>query len=350
MNKRVIIVILVFYVTSINSQIKKKELVGTWVKVKTEMRDGSRLIPIYHDYIQHFNMTLTKQELITDYYPGQIRNTSSFNYKLKGNELYLSKHFSYFIEKISQDSLIIVEQIDDMKIDKLKRHYLVNKNSINTIKRNEHDLDTEIYADYYYTPVFLGDMQKILNNTLKGYRDNLKLKGTINLLIKDKKVDAIVTYRDKVDPLRETTIINFLDNSYPLWDLSGFEKYDKVSIDFVLIMEKTKTFRGLNIALFTDSFTQLKGLYGLPLEIIRESNKYYKMGIEYYNNNQLELAIENFTKSYEVNHTLIDALYNRAASYYNLGKFKEACQDWKTLNNLEQVEGAKMYRNKCKAN
>jgi tetratricopeptide (TPR) repeat protein len=330
------------------SQIGKKDVQGTWTMIKTDLADGSRLIPYFKGYEKHFNMIITKNKIVTDYHPAERGRNSTFNYKLKGNKLFVTKHLSFEIEKVNKDTLVIREKIDDIPLHQTKRYQLVKQKKIIESKESQYLGEKEIKADPQYTPLFNDNLELVFNLLLKGFRDNLKLKGTINLLIKEEKVDTRITFRDKVDPLREPFVVNVLDRSFMFWDISGFEKYEKVSIDFVLNMERTKTYRGLKMTLLASTFEQQQGYYGIPWEVTKNSNDELQKGIIYYNSNKFDEAIQHFSKSYNINPTLIDALYNRAATYHRINKIKKACEDWKELSDLGQMEGSKLYKSKCK--
>ena len=311
------------------------------------MADGSKLIQYYQGYKKYQNISISKSKIRRDFYPAENRQTSLLNYKLKKNSLIVSKYLSYEIDKIAIDTLVIIERIKDIPLYKSKRYHLVKKDRIIRDREFQYLGKSHIQADPLYTPKCNENIELALNTIFKGFRDNLKLKGTINLLIKKKKIDTKIKFRDKVDPLREPIIVHVIDSSFASWDVSGFEKYDRVSIDFVLNMEKTNTYRGIKFTLHASTFKQQQGLYGIPLEIINESGKEFRNGINFYSNNEFEKAIESFTKAYEINPTLIDALYNRAASHHILDKVEEACKDWKTLMKLEQVDGANLFNEKC---
>ncbi|MDO5979192.1 tetratricopeptide repeat protein [Flavivirga spongiicola] len=347
MGKRHIILIL-FLIPCIGlAQLNKSNLLGSWVKIKTEMKDSSYLIPVYPDYIKHFEMVFRDNDYDTDYYPAQKKDNSNSKYKLRGNRIVASKHFAYEVEKLNKDSLIIVEQMKGVEDDKLKRHYLIKKANINLTEKQKHISSNHLIANPYYTPQFSQNLERYLNRGLQKTHKSLSLKGTINILLKDKKVRTEITYRDKDDPFREGVIVNLLNETFNFWDVSGFENYDSIAINFVIIMEKTKTYRGLNIGLLTDSFTQLRGLYGLTYEQIRDGNKYFNLGLSSFQKDKFDEAIKYFTKSFEINHTKVDALYNRAACYVQKTEYLKACYDWARLAELGQKRGEKLLKENC---
>ena len=123
---------------------------------------------------------------------------------------------------------------------------------------------------------------------------------------------------------------------------------NQLEMPFVLKDEKTKTFRGISMKFFTDSFYQLDHFYGGDTRVIQKAGEYFNKGIRSYQSKDYESSIKNFTKSYELDPKNIDALYNRAAIYYETGKLELACKDWNELSELGQKRGMELLKNNCK--
>ncbi len=343
-----------FLLISTNSfsqkKIKKEEFLGNWVKIKTEMKDGSKLIPIYKGYIKPFEMIFQKKKFYIDYYPAQYYKNATFDYKLKNNKLITSKHFSYKIEKITKDSLVISEEMKGLESDKLKRHYLIKKENIIHRQKELKKDSKNLIANFFFTPKFKDNIKLYLNNMLMKRHINLKLKGKIILDTKNKKVETKITFRDSEKiSMQENILVNALNNSYSLWDIKGFENFENIIINFVIIMDrKGKKSFGIKVGLLTNSFEQALGLYGLTYNQITNGNKFLSLGIKSIENNEFKKAIEYFTKSFESNHTLVESLYNRAFCYYKLKEYDKACVDWNILKELGQKKGEKLFMENCK--
>lgn len=343
----VLIIILVFTTTSSFSQIKKVDLLGSWIKVHTNMKDGSSLIPIYPDYIKFIEFTFYRNTFSTNYYPVTKFKEESNSYQINDSTIFISNNLSYQIEKLTKDSLVIVEKMNWLEDDKLRRFYLKRKEVLSEEESNKFQNTSQIKANPYYTPIYNGNLNFTLNKSLNRKHRNQKLQGILQIFPTKRKIEVNITYRSTEDYKQENIIKSVLENSFKKWDLSGFEHYSSISIEFAIIVEKTKTFRGLTIELLSDSFTQLLGLYGLSYEQLFDGNKYFKKGIESYQSENYTLAIKHFSKSYELNHTKVDALYNRAACYIQLNQLDKACDDWKTLSELGQKTGEKLYLQNC---
>ena len=334
--------------SNINAQIKKTDLLGSWMHIKTEMKDSSELITVYKDYIKHFDITFEKKKYHTNYYLAQKFQNSTNSYNLKKNKIVASKHYALEIEKLTKDSLVIVEEMEGLDDDKLKRHYLIKKEKIFNEEKAIHQGLNKITANPYYTPLFIDNIKLYLNRGLNKNHTNLDLKGIIKIYPKKSNVKTIITFRDKIGLYQENRIVELLNNSYHLWDLKYFENYEEIDIEFVIIMtRKGENSYGLKIGLLTNSFNQLRGLYGLTYTQITDGNKYLNAGFKDYENKDYRNAIKNFTKSFESNPTLVDALYNRALCYYETEQYLNACIDWKTLSDLGQKRAIKLFNENC---
>ena len=71
------------------------------------------------------------------------------------------------------------------------------------------------------------------------------------------------------------------------------------------------------------------------------------MTITSYKKNKFDEAIKYFTKSFEINHTKVDALYNRAACYVQKTEYLKACYDWAKLTELGQKRSEKLLKENC---
>ena len=118
-------------------------------------------------------------------------------------------------------------------------------------------------------------------------------------------------------------------------------------MSFVLKDEKTKTFRGISMKFFTDSFYQLDHFYGGDIRLNQKAAEYFNKAINDYQNKDYESSIKNFSRSYELDPKNIDALYNRAAIYYETGILDLACKDWNELSELGQKRGIELLNNNC---
>lgn len=331
-------------------KIKKKEILGNWIKVKTEMKDGSKLIPIFPKFTSHFEMIFQSKRFIKNINLAQERKKTGLEYKLKNSQIITSKHFCYNVERVTKDSLIICEEMPKVEDFKLKRYYLVKKEVLLNQYKDLNKGKKELIANPFFTPKFKGNITSYLNDRLLKRHTDLKLKGQIAISLNKKKITTKITYRDSgILLMQENILVKALNNSYSLWNLDDFKNFDSILIDFVIIMEKkNRGFSGLKVGLLTDSFEQLLGTYGLPYKQRSDGKKYLSLGLQSIENKDYKKAIEHFTKSYQSDRTLVESLYNRAYCYYVLKQYEKACFDWYSLKNLGQKDAEKLFSKNCK--
>ncbi len=82
--------------------------------------------------------------------------------------------------------------------------------------------------------------------------------------------------------------------------------------------------------------------------VIQKAREYFNKGISSYQSKDYENSIKNFTKSYELDPKNIDALYNRAAIFFEIEKLELACKDWNELSELGQKRGIELLKKNCK--
>jgi tetratricopeptide (TPR) repeat protein len=81
---------------------------------------------------------------------------------------------------------------------------------------------------------------------------------------------------------------------------------------------------------------------------IRLSGEYFSKGNIAFEKKKYKLAIKNFTKSYDLDYVMIDAVYNRALVHHTMGNLENACEDWKHLADLGQKDAMKYLEEYCK--
>lgn len=113
-----------------SAQSRLDQLQGEWVKYKIDMKDGSKLYSYQINDSTHFKFSFGKNSLTLSTNPVRpIDKYAKLNFSLKGNSIIIPNSIGYDIERISRDTLIIVENSNDTP-DKQKRFYLVNKKTI----------------------------------------------------------------------------------------------------------------------------------------------------------------------------------------------------------------------------
>ncbi|WP_299261789.1 hypothetical protein [uncultured Aquimarina sp.] len=330
------------------AQINKSELFGLWTKTKIDMKDGSQYVSYYPSDKRYIEFDFRENQYLFNIYPAIKGKEANYSYVLSGNRIIVSGNFEYVIEKLDQDSLIIVEQMEGLSDDKLKRYYLTRKSVLRDQFKEDNRNDLILNATQFYTPKYRGNLTFDLNKKLKKQLGVALISGTLTLQAKTKISLVTVSDIESTNDNLTNSIIKTLEKSFKKWELKGFEDYTEIVIPFIISVKNKGKSRVCKIKLFSQSIDDLNADYGKPYENMTESGKYFDLGIKSYSENSYKKAIEYFSKSIEWDHSFIDALYNRAASYSANNQQKLACEDWKRLAELGQVRATELLNEYCK--
>lgn len=345
--KCLLIIIFAFLSPIVLAQNLQEKLEGTWVKTDIDMKDGSKYITYYPWDKRYLEFTFLKENYIYNIYPGQAEREAIFNYKLKDNRIIVSNKFEFFIEKISSDSLVLVEKIENIEDDKLKRYYLKRKESLVQDFLNKNINTKKLIAEPYYTPRFQGNFTRYLNQKFKNILGITSLSGYLNFNILSSKLDVeLANYPKKLTKI-DNAIVQNIQKSFRNWDIKQFKGYESVQIPFIITVKNVGRNRNVSIKLFAQTYEDLRADYGKSLEVMTASSKYFKQGLDDFTNKRYEKAIINFSKSYEIDYTFLDALYNRATTYYLNNQLDKACSDWKKLKEFGQIKAIKLLEQYC---
>ncbi|MEP5254563.1 MAG: tetratricopeptide repeat protein [Winogradskyella arenosi] len=348
MTKTILNVLLLITINVYGQNNDKPELRGNWIKYNIEMKDGSQLIDRFLTDSSYLNFSFKENKMCINGNPTHHVNMTCLPYTIQEDYIKTSSTSGYQIEGIANDTLILSERMEGFENDKLKRFYFVRAQKLfNDIKKKKGDLKNQI-ANQFYTPVLTSSLMLQLNKGFKKKHSNFKVKGTITIDLKNEKINTLIhdaTTADSSNLQRIKTIIN---NSYSLWNLDKFKHIETLQMPFVLKDEKTKTYRGITVKFFTDSFYQLDNFYGGDIRVIQKARTHFNKGLKAYQKKKYEDAITFFSKSYRLDSKNIDALYNRAAIHYETGKLVLACKDWEELSQLGQIKGTTLFTNHCR--
>ncbi|PKV50278.1 hypothetical protein ATE84_2333 [Aquimarina sp. MAR_2010_214] len=311
------------------------------------MKDGSQFVSYYPSDKRYIEFDFRENQYLFNIYPAIQGKEANYSYVLNGNRIIVSQNFEYVIEKLDQELLIIVERMEGLSDDKLKRYYLTRKSTLrNQFEKKQND--STLNATQFYTPKYKGNLTLDLNKKLKKQLGIVLASGTLTLQVKTKTSITTVSNSESTNDKLTNSIIKTLEKSFKKWDLKGFEDYKEIIIPFIISVKNKGRSRICKIKLFSQSIDDLNADYGKPYENMTESGKYFDLGIKSYSESSYEKAIKYFSKSIEWDHSFIDALYNRAASYYANNQQNLACKDWQRLTQLGQVKGKELMDKHCK--
>ncbi len=323
------------------------EIYGNWIKYKVEMKDGSKLFDRFLEDSTYIEYSINKQKLCINSNPIHKTNESCLDYTLINNFIKTSQYSGLLIEKITNDSLIVSEKIDGLTNDKLKRFYFKKQELVLSKFKEENKNKRNIIASKLFTPKTNSTIELELNKAFKNNFSNFELISNLKIYPKEKRVKTQITFSTQKDSSRIRTIKKVIDSSFEKWNLTNFNEFESIELPFVLKSEITKRYWGIKVIFFTNDLNEFEIVYGGKLEDMRKSSELFEKGIKTYQEKKYLKAIEYFTESYKIDPKNIDALYNKAAIYFESRDKKNACIVWKEISELGQINGKELYQNNC---
>lgn len=355
MNKLIVTIIFLLSIHIIlNAQIEKEQLLGSWIKYKVEMKDGSRVVD-HEKTEESFIKFLFDKETIK-VFDEPYRIVIENKYTVDGSNLDCA-FVSFSIEKLNDRELILLEiKGEGTPEDKIKRYYYLKEDFAlaTLIKNKEFDLvnDSTILAYEYITPYIPALLEatlqieyfELINGDLTGYLI-INKKGEIaeveileerNLneknisLIKDKLSDwggkwelpnhpTLKMYNYKIDfemHIHSVTVLNYTYNDLVLYSQNLIEEKES---DKNEVTEQDK----------------------------EGAIKSYNKANEFLAKEDYLKAIKFYSKSVDLDSLYFDAYYNRAYSNMKLNNMEEACKDWYYLKQLGQITAVGYFQQYC---
>ncbi|MFH7017055.1 tetratricopeptide repeat protein [Flavobacterium sp. FlaQc-47] len=345
--KNIFFIIAFIFFSNIYGQIKLSAIQGYWVKNKVEMKDGSDLFDRFVEDSAYAEYRIDQNKLCINSSPIHRTNESCLDFNLVNDLIRTSQYAGFVIEKVSNDSLILSEKIDGLTDDKLKRLYFSRQEFVLAKFKEENKNKKNIIASKLFTPKTSSTIEIDLNKAFKNNYSNFELIGSFKIYPAQKKVKTAITFSTQNDSSRIRVVKKVIDHSFEKWDLKNFRDYESIEIPFVLKSEITKRYWGIKVVFFTKDLTEFERIYGIKMEDLRKSSDYFKKALVAYDEKRYSEAIKYFTESYSLDHKNIDALYNKAAVYFESGDKKNACQVWLEISMLGQVNAKQLFLEKC---
>jgi tetratricopeptide (TPR) repeat protein len=323
------------------------EINGNWIKYKVEMKDGSELFDRFLEDSTYLQYTINKNKLCINSNPIHKTNESCLDFTLVNNFIKTSQYSGFVIEKATNDSLVLIEKIDGLTDDKLKRFYFVNQEVVLSKFKEENKNNENIIASKLFTPKTNSTIELDLNKAFKNNYSNFELVGNFKIYPNQKKVKTQITFSTQKDSSRIRIVKKVINDSFGKWNLTNFNDFESIEIPFVLKSEITKRYWGIKVIFFTENLNELEIVYGGKAEDNRKASNYFSKGISAYQEKKYLKAIEYFTESYRIDPKNLDALYNKGAVYFESGDKENACNVWKEISEMGQVNAKELYLNNC---
>ena len=273
-----LITILFFNFTFGQNDISK--ISGKWIKLKSEMKDGSKLFSRFEEDSTFIEYTINTNQICINSNPIHKTNQSCVDFTLVNNLIKTSQYSGYIIEKITNDSLTLSEKIDGLANDKLRRFYFVKQNVLISNFKEKNKNNYNIVASKLFTPKTSSTIEIELNNAFNNNYSNFELIGNLKIFPKENRIKTQITFSTQKDSTRIRTIKKVIDNSFDKWKLTDFNEYESIELPFVLKSEITKTYWGIKVIFFTQDLNELEIISGGKAETNRKGSELFNKGIK----------------------------------------------------------------------
>lgn len=332
-----------------------ESLIGDWTKVKVKALDGSRDLSARFSMSNYYNWQISPTEIRIRTDAAYAKGNTSFEYKRAGDLINTSSDEGYKIDKLTGDSLVVVENLKGKtEKDKIQKTWFVRTSKITNEYKEKFKNDSVLWATPLFTPTLKKDfMVEVANNFRKRNSfTNLIFKG--NLIINPKKR----TVKFETDDQKINTDKNFqtikgeAENSFSDWNLNNFENFDNIYIPYVVESKVINSSDGIKISyvriyFFIKNPSDIEKLSGPKMQDLEKAQKIMKKAVVYLHNKNYDMAVEYFNKGYDLDPTKVDALYNIVSIYSFLKDKPKMCKTLKKLRDLEQTDGTKLYDDFC---
>lgn len=262
----------------------------------------------------------------------------------------MSDKAAYQIETLTPDSLVVVEKIEGITFpDKIRKIWFVKTSALVKDFADKEKNDSIVITSRNVTPTLtkdiIGEMQRTYLQ--KNYIHDFTIDGEIMIFPKEQKI-VVKTDNKKQTKDNQICIDLFkttLQNNFRAWDIIGFENFEKIIIPYHFY---SKGDRGSGSIAFYNSVSDKEG-NGIVINIKDKfvSVENFNKGLKAINNQKFDNAIYFFNQAYEFDNTNTDALYNIVSISLAQNKKDVACAALKKLKDLGQIEGIKLYKEKC---
>ncbi len=226
------------------------------------MKDGSKLFDRFLEDSTYLEYTITKNRICINSNPIHKTNQSCLDFNLINNFIKTSQYSGFLIEKVSNDSLVLIEKIDGLTDDRLKRFYFVNQEVVLSRFKEVSKNRKNIVASKLFTPKTISTIELELNKAFKNNYSNFELIGNFKIYPNQKKVKTEITFSTQKDSSRIRIVKKVIDNTFEKWNLIDFKDFESIEIPFVLKSEITKRYWGIKVLYFTKDLNELEIVYG----------------------------------------------------------------------------------------
>lgn len=332
-------------------QVTDQALTGLWVKVKAQMKDGSRMID-HHGCGMDFLKYNFTGDGFTDMSNEVFFDGFRIQTKVKGDSLIIGGTV-YNILGLAKDTLQLSFFAPFGVQDKqLPVYYFVKTpvQNVNTTATFNPALKDSVYqATKEFFPVCKGTLGALMS-WIDGRYDQGTLKASFIVDKKGKVKSFTVLKADTISNGFAKSVGNAFGNLS--WAPARKNNIAVNTIVQVTVKTGHKVYAGTNQIMNTLSveypFLPQPPYSPLSQEEVDATRQALKEAITQSNNGHYERALELLNQCIQIDSIELDAYYLKAFIHSSLSKKKEACEDWSILAGLGQVEAIQNLAKFCK--
>lgn len=356
--KKIVLLLLLALVSTLSGQVDTKLLVQDWFITKVSMKDGSRLFMKPKNEMDNFGFTFDKRfYMYGDINRIERKYAAPISYTLKKNEITTSPGSGLLIEKLTEDSLILSQKIENMEQRDLLRYYMVPLNQLREELKDKNKGKDTLVASTLLSPVFLKSLYSRHVRILDGSRSPSKsemapyrFNGELFFDLSKNNIEVHFENKDdqfKILIQKKTEFLTTTKN----WDISSVKefKYVKIPFSFIHYYESKSDSESFGdvYTLYSKDYNDVFISEEIEIAKMDESQRYYESGVKEYTRKNYKEAFTFFAKSIKANKRNLNAYYNFAILAFLGGDKKMGCETYKFLKDEGQREAEKLYNDKC---
>lgn len=346
--KRLVVVFVFLVNVMAFSQLPITKLKGNWVKWKVDKADGSELVDSFVRDSIYVKFIIKEKEICKEFNASNYVYDKGDRFEYKDSILKINPFFSYKIEKLTQDSLILKEDKYKVPVDQQDRYYLVREEQLPQHYLKLYEGKQYIKANRYFSPkVDYNKLMFDINYELYEIESHLTFMGSISIHPKTKIIETDISYMSRPVNKAVRLITKAFSSSFKLWKWEYFDRFETIEIPFIIDYYKTGSVRFTRLYFYTNNLTSL-GL-GTMVTVNDQSNAQtaFEKGLKAYQQKDYKLAIEKFDEANTFNPLFLEPVYNIAAIYFEQEQLEKACEVWSRLADLKQTKAINFIEEYC---
>jgi hypothetical protein len=330
------------------AQSNPEMLIGKWVKVKAEMKDGSRIVDhngCGMDFLKYNFIDANTVDMSSDV----LFDGFKMPYKLKGDSLIVGGTI-YNVIGFTKDTLKVSYFVLGAEDSQLPLLYFTRPQEHNVAAKATFDAslkDSVYQATNQLFPQCKGGILSLMQAIDARYD-----KGTI-------KASFIIDKKGRVKSYT-TIAIDSVSNGFAKIVGRGFGALEWLparknnipvnSIVQLIIKTEQKPYSGqmMNTLKIEYTFLPKDAYEALDPDEATEERRLFNIALNQANSQNLEKALELLNKCIEIDKIDLNAYNLRAIVNTGLNRPKDACKDWAILAGFGQVSAAKKLAKFCK--